>query len=85
MKPQPKRPPGTPGFWICFEYPTTPGKDVRFDAPVKLRYPDITPRPTTIKPKYDVKAIPDDMLFALADKLQSAEYQKALLEKGGAQ
>ena len=33
-------------------------------------------------PKYDVSAIPDDLLFAVADKLQTAEYKKQLAEKG---
>ncbi len=60
-------------------------KMLGFDAPVKIEIPGYNATTDDDKPKYDVKAIPDDMLFALADKLQSAEYQKALLEKGGAQ
>ena len=58
-------------------------KMLGFDAPVKIEIPGYNATTDDDKPKYDVKAIPDDMLFALADKLQSAEYQKALLEKGG--
>jgi len=52
---------------------------------VKIEIPGYNATTDDDKPKYDVKAIPDDLLFALADKLQSAEYQKALAEKGGAQ
>ena len=60
-------------------------KMLGFDAPVKIEIPGYNATTDDDKPKYDVKAIPDDLLFALADKLQSAEYQKALAEKGGAQ
>ena len=59
-------------------------KMLGFDAPVKIEIPGYNAT-TDDNPKYDVKAIPDDMLFAVADKLQSAEFQKALAEKGGAQ
>lgn len=60
-------------------------KMLGFDAPVKIEIPGYNATTDDDKPKYDVKAIPDDLLFALADKLQSAEYQKALAEKGGVQ
>ena len=60
-------------------------KMLGFDAPLKIEIPGYNAGTDDDKPKYDVKAIPDDMLFALADKLQSAEYQKAIAEKGGAQ
>lgn len=58
-------------------------KMLGFDAPLKIEIPGYNATTDDDKPKYDVKAIPDDMLFALADKLQSAEYQKAIAEKGG--
>lgn len=60
-------------------------KMLGFDAPVKIEIPGYNAGTDDDKPKYDVKAIPDDMLFALADKLQSAEFQKTIAEKGGAQ
>ena len=55
-----------------------------FDAPVKIEIPGYNAGTDDDKPKYDVKAIPDDMLFALADKLQSAEFQRTAIEKKGA-
>lgn len=58
-------------------------KMLGFDAPLKIDIPGYNTTVDDDKPKYDVKAIPEDMLFALADKLQSAEYQKILIDKGG--
>lgn len=60
-------------------------KMLGFDAPVKIEIPRYNAGTDDDKPKYDVKAIPDDLLFAVADKLQSAEFQKTIAEKGGAQ
>lgn len=60
-------------------------KMLGFDAPVKIEIPGVNASTDDDKPKYDVKAIPDDLLFAVADKLQSAEYAKVLTEKGGLQ
>ena len=60
-------------------------KMLGFDAPVKIEIPGYNAGTDDDKPKYDVKAIPDDMLFALADKMQSAEFQRTVIEKGGAQ
>lgn len=60
-------------------------KMLGFDAPVKIEIPGYNAGTDDDKPKYDVKAIPDDMLFALADKLQSAEFQRTVIEKGGVQ
>lgn len=59
-------------------------KMLGFDAPVKIEIPGYNAGTDDDKPKYDVKAIPDDMLFALADKLQSAEFQRTAIEKKGA-
>ena len=59
-------------------------KMLGFDAPVKIEIPGYNAGTDDDKPKYDVKAIPDDLLFAVADKLQSAEFQKTIAEKGGA-
>lgn len=60
-------------------------KMLGFDAPVKIEIPGYNAGTDDDKPKYDVKAIPDDLLFAVADKLQSAEFQRTIAEKGGAQ
>lgn len=54
-----------------------------FDAPTKIEIPGLNVNVTDDRPKYDVTAIPEDMLFALADKLQAAEYKKVMAEKGG--
>ncbi len=55
------------------------------DAPVKINIPGGNAGTDDDKPKYDIKAIPDDLLFTVVDKLQSAEFQKIIDEKGGTQ
>lgn len=60
-------------------------KMLGFDAPLKVEIPGYNASTDDDKPKYDVKAIPDDLLFAVVDKLQSAEFQKTIEEKGGHQ
>lgn len=57
-------------------------KMLGFDAPIKIEIPGIKESINGDAPKYDVSAIPDDLLFAVADKLQTAEYKKQLAEKG---
>ena len=47
-----------------------------FDAPVKIEIPGYNAGTDDNKPKYDVKAIPDDLLFAVADKLQSPNFKR---------
>ena len=58
-------------------------KMLGFDAPVKIDIPGVNSSTDDDKPKYDVKSLPDDLLFAVADKLQSAEFEKIIEEKGG--
>ena len=53
-----------------------------FDAPVKIEIPGVHTPTESDTPKYDVKAIPEDLLFAVADKLQTAEFNKIMEEKG---
>lgn len=53
-----------------------------FDAPIKVEIPGIEKSINGDAPQYDVSAIPEDLLFAVADKLQTAEYKKQLAEKG---
>lgn len=60
-------------------------KMLGFDAPVKIEIPGYNAGTEDDKPKYDATVIPKDLLFAVADKLQSAEYAKVMAEKGGAQ
>ena len=60
-------------------------KMLGFDAPVKIEIPGYNAGTEDDKPKYDAAAIPKDLLFAVADKLQSAEFAKVMAEKGGAQ
>lgn len=57
-------------------------KMLGFDAPIKVEIPGIEKSINGDAPQYDVSAIPEDLLFAVADKLQTAEYKKLLAEKG---
>lgn len=57
-------------------------KMLGFDAPIKVDIPGLKGNTNSDAPKYDVAAIPEDLLFAVADKLQTAEYKKQLAEKG---
>lgn len=57
-------------------------KMLGFDAPIKVDIPGLIENTNSDAPKYDVAAIPEDLLFAVADKLQTAEYKKQLAEKG---
>lgn len=57
-------------------------KMLGFDAPIKVEIPGIEKSINGDAPQYDVSAIPEDLLFAVADKLQTAEYKKRLAEKG---
>ena len=56
-------------------------KMLGFDAPIKVDIPGLKENTNSDAPKYDVAAIPEDLLFAIADKLQTAEYKKQLAEK----
>lgn len=57
-------------------------KMLGFDAPIKVDIPGLKENTNSDAPEYDVAAIPEDLLFAVADKLQTAEYKKQLAEKG---
>lgn len=57
-------------------------KMLGFDAPIKVEIPRLEKSINGDAPQYDVSAIPEDLLFAVADKLQTAEYKKQLAEKG---
>lgn len=57
-------------------------KMLGFDAPIKVDIPGLKENKNSDAPQYDVTAIPNDLLFAVADKLQSAEYKRVLEEKG---
>lgn len=59
-------------------------KMLGFDAPIKVDIPGLKENVKGDAPQYDVSAIPEDLLFAVADKLQSAEYKRVLEEKGEA-
>lgn len=56
-------------------------KMLGFDSPVKIDVSGFNSGADDDKPKYDVKAIPPDLLFAMADKLQSAEFTRVMEEK----
>lgn len=76
--------PGNPKFLdVLLNIQQRRAKMLGFDAPLKVEIPGYNASTDEDKPKYDVTAIPDDMLFALADKLQAAEYQKIIAEKEG--
>ena len=57
-------------------------KMLGFDAPIKVDIPGIKDAQKNETPTYDVTAIPSDLLYAVADKLQSAEYKRVLDERG---
>lgn len=57
-------------------------KMLGFDAPIKVDMSGLKENTNSDAPKYDVAAIPEDLLFVVADKLQSAEYKRVLEEKG---
>lgn len=51
-----------------------------FDAPVKFEMGGV--RPKDDAPRYDAKAIPEDLLFAVVDQMQNAAYIEAMENKG---
>lgn len=78
--------PGSPRFLdLLLNIQQRRAKLLGLDAPVKINIPGCNSDTDDDKPKYDIKAIPDDLLFAVVDKLQSAEFQKIIDEKGGTQ
>lgn len=54
-----------------------------YDAPIKVDVANMRPTEND-KPKYDTSAIPDDVLFAMADKLQNAAFISNMQNKGKA-
>ena len=54
-----------------------------FDAPIKIDIPGVNVTVNNENERFNAESIPDDLLFAVADKLQSAEYAKILAEKTG--
>lgn len=58
-------------------------KMLGFDAPIKIDIPGVNVSVTNENERFNADSIPDDLLFAVADKLQSAEYAKILAEKTG--
>ena len=60
-------------------------KMLGYDAPVKIEIPGYNGASGEEKETYNVKAIPDDLLFAVVDKIQDSKFAEILEEKGGAQ
>lgn len=58
-------------------------KMLGFDAPIKIDIPGVNVSVTNENERFNADSIPDHLLFAVADKLQSAEYAKILAEKTG--
>lgn len=58
-------------------------KMLGFDAPIKIDIPGVNVTVNNENERFNAESIPDDLLFAVADKLQSAEYAKILAEKTG--
>lgn len=56
-------------------------KMLGFDAPIKIAIPGVNVTVNNENERFNAESIPDDLLFAVADKLQSAEYAKILAEK----
>lgn len=57
-------------------------KMLGIDAPVKVDIAGSRGNTDSGAPGYDFSAVPDDLLFAVVDKMQSAEYKRLLEEKG---
>lgn len=53
-----------------------------YDAPIKIDVPGVN-RTDEDKEKYDVEAIPDELLFAVVDKMQDSKFKNILEEKAG--
>lgn len=60
-------------------------KMLGYDAPVKIEIPGYNAASGEDKETYNVKAIPDDLLFAVVDKIQDSKFAEILEEKGGTQ
>ena len=60
-------------------------KMLGYDAPVKIEIPGYNAASGEDKETYNVKAIPDDLLFAVVDKIQDSKFAEILEEKGWAQ
>lgn len=58
-------------------------KMLGFDAPIKIDIPGVNVTVNNENERFNAESIPDDLLFAVADKLQSSEYAKILAEKTG--
>lgn len=58
-------------------------KMLGFDAPIKIAIPGVNVTVNNENERFNAESIPEDLLFAVADKLQSAEYAKILAEKTG--
>lgn len=53
-----------------------------FDAPIKIDIPGVNRNDGAEKPKYDASAVPDDLLFAVVDKLQQSTFVQEMENKG---
>ncbi|UFK27423.1 hypothetical protein [Elizabethkingia phage TCUEAP2] len=53
-----------------------------FDAPIKIDIPGVNRNDGAEKPKYDANAVPDDLLFAVVDKLQQSTFIQEMENKG---
>lgn len=72
---------GNPKFLdILLDIQRRRAKMLGFDAPTKIEVPGYN---AADKPAYDVNAIPEDMLFKLADVLQDSEHKAFMEEKNG--
>lgn len=58
-------------------------KMLGFDAPIKIDIPGVNVSVQNANDRFNAESIPDDLLFAVADKLQSAEFAKIIAEKTG--
>ena len=56
-------------------------KMLGYDAPVKIEIPGYNGASGEGKETYNVKAIPDDLLFAVVDKIQDSKFAEILEEK----
>lgn len=76
--------PGNPRFLqLILEVMQRRAKLLGFDAPVKIDVTGVSIREEETRvPQYNASDIPDDVLFAVADKLQAGAYVRSIQQKG---
>lgn len=71
---------GNPRFFdLLLNVQQRRAKLLGYDAPIKIDIPGYTKPPEENDDKYNIKDIPDELLFAVVDKLQESKYQEKVI------